>query len=185
VARSTATINCPPAPARGPARARTGGFTLAESLIASVVLAIAIVGIAGTLAASYQQSNARGNTTTALNLAQQLMEEVAAKSIDPPAGQANKPGWAQGQTDRRLYDTIDDYHGYADFSGTIQAANGSTVNLSNGGSYQRSVNVESGAVPAGLTGPAADFVMVTISVNMPDNQVIRVSQLFTRVTRFR
>jgi type II secretory pathway pseudopilin PulG len=161
------------------------GYTLAESLIASVVLAIAIVAIAGTLAASYQQNNVRGNTTTAINLAQQLMEEIAAKPIALPVGQTNKPGWQQGQTDRRLYDTIDDYNGYADFSGSIQAANGSTINLSNGGSYQRSVSVQSGAVPAGLTGPPEDFVMVTITVKMPHNQTHSVSQLVTRVTRLR
>ena len=163
---------------------RAGGYTLAESLIASVVLAIAIVGIAGTLAASYQQNSVRGNTTTALSLAQQLMEEMAAKPMDPPAGQTNKPGWQQGQTDRRLYDTLDDSDGYADLSGSIQAADGSTINLSNGGTYQRSVSMQSG-VPAGLTGPGADFVMVTVTVQMPRNQVVSVSQLFTRVTRFR
>jgi hypothetical protein len=98
------------------------------------------------------------------------MEEIAAKPIDLPATQTNKPGWQQGQADRRQYDTLDDYNGYTDFSGTIQAADGSTVNLSNGGSYQRSVAVQSGAVPAGLTGPPEDFVMVTVTVKMPHNQ---------------
>ena len=178
MARSTATIS-----RRRPLGA--GGYTLAESLIASVVLAIAIVAIAGTLSASYQQNTVRGNTTTALALAQQLMEEIAAKPISLPDGQTNKPGWQQGQTDRRQYDTIDDYNGYADFSGSIQAANGSTVNLSDGGSFQRSVTAQSGAVPAGLTGPPEDFVMVTVTVKMPHNQSSSVSQLITRVTRFR
>lgn len=177
MARSTALTNAH----RGAAR----GYTLAESLIASVVLAIAIVAIAGTLAASYQQNAIRGNTTSAMNLARQLMEEIAAKPIDLPAGQTNNPGWQNGQTDRRQYDTIDDYNGYTDFSGTIQAADGSTVNLSEGGTYQRSVTVQSGAVPAGLTGPAADFVMVTVSVKMPHSQNMSVSQLMTRTTRLR
>ncbi|MEA2708341.1 MAG: hypothetical protein QOF78_942 [Phycisphaerales bacterium] len=176
MARSTKIIN---------PRLRACGYTLAESLIASVVLAIAIVGIAGTLAASYQQNTVRGNTTTALNLAQQLMEEIAAKPLELPVGQTNQPGWAQGQTDRRQYDTINDYHGYADLSGTIQSADGGTINLSDGGSYQRSVSVQSGAVPAGLTGPANDFVMVTVTVKMPHQQTTSVSQLFTRVTRYR
>jgi len=189
VARSTAAISRPPARfARTARRTRRAGYTLAESLIASVVLAIAIVAISGTLAASYQQNTTRGNTTTAINLAQQLMEEIAAKPIALPADQVNKPGWPQGQTDRRLYDTVDDYNGYADFSSSIQAADGTTVNLSNGsnGSFQRSVTVQSGAVPAGLTGPPADFVMVTVTVKMPQTeQNISVSQLMTRVTRLR
>src|SRR5688500_16411008 len=126
---------------------RAGGYTLAESMIASVVLAASVVGIAGTLAASYQQNTVRGNTTTALNLAQQLMEEIGAKPVELPAGQTNNPGWSNGQTDRRQYDTVDDYNGYTDFSSAVQAANGTTVNLNNGGTYQRTVSVQSGATP--------------------------------------
>ena len=186
MARSTALTNLRQQRAGKLRRAgRRAGYTLAESLIASVVLAIAIVAISGTLAASYQQNAIRDHTTTALTLAQQLMEEIAAKPISLPSGQTNKPGWQQGQTDRRHYDTIDDYNGYADFSSAIQAADGSTVNLSDDGSYQRSVKVQSGAVPAGLTGPPEDFVMVTVTVKMPHNQSSSVSQLITRVTRFR
>src|SRR5215207_5072256 len=114
VARSTRITNrC------GGPRARAGGFTLAESLIASVVLAAAVVGIAGTLAASYQQDTVRGNITTAINLAQQLMEEIAARPLELTSGATNKPGWSSGQTDRRQYDTIDDYNGYTDFSSSI------------------------------------------------------------------
>jgi Tfp pilus assembly protein PilV len=164
---------------------RRAGYTLAESLIASVVLAASVVGIAGTLAASYQQNTVRGNTTTALNLAQQLMEEIAAKPVELASGLTNKPGWSNGQTDRRQYDTIDDYDGYTDFSGSVQSANGTTLDLSNGGTYQRTVSVTSGAVPSGLTGPASDFLLVTVTVSMPHNQSTSVSQLFTRVTHYR
>jgi Tfp pilus assembly protein PilV len=148
-------------------------------------MAVAVVGIAGTLAASYQQDTVRGNTTTALNLAQQLMEEIAAKPIELASGVTNKPGWSSGQTDRRLYDTIDDYNGYTDFSGSIQTASGTTLNLSDGGSYERSVTVTSNALPSGLTGPSSDFVLVTVTVTMPHNQSTSVSQVFTRVTYYR
>jgi hypothetical protein len=113
------------------------------------------------------------------------MEEIAAKPVALPPTQVNRPGWQQGQTDRRQYDTLDDYNGYADISSAIQAADGSTVNLNSGGSYQRSVSVQSGALPAGLTGPPEDFVMVTVTVSMPHNRSESVSQLFTRVTRLR
>ena len=178
MARSTKTTN----PCRS--AIRRGGYTLAESLIASVVLAASVVGIAGTLSASYQQNTVRGNTTTALNLAQQLMEEIAARPVELTTG-TNQPGWSNGQTDRRQYDTIDDYNGYTDLSGAIQAANGTTLNLSNGGTYQRTVTITSGAVPSGLTGPSSDFVLVTVTVSMPHNQSASVSQLFTRVTHYR
>lgn len=166
------------------ARARAG-YTLAESLIASVVLAASVVGIAGTLSASYKQNAVRGNQTIALALAQQLMEEIAARPLELPATQTNKPGWSGGQTDRRQYDTIDDYHGYADLSNSIAAADGSTLDLGNGETYTRSVQVTTNALPAGLTGTASDFVMVTITVAMSHGQQTQVSQLFTRVTVYR
>jgi len=160
-------------------------FTLAESLIASVVLAASVVGISSVLSASYQQSGIRGNMNTALELAQELMEEIAATPMDVPTGQTNKPGWSSGQTDRTQYDTLDDYNGYTDTSGSIQAWDGSSLDLGNGGSFTRTVTVTSSALPSGMTGTAADFMLVTVTVQMPHSQSISISQLFTRVTMYR
>jgi prepilin-type N-terminal cleavage/methylation domain-containing protein len=154
------------------------GFTLAESLIASVVLAAAVVGIAGTLSASYQQSSVRGNMNTALQLAQALMEEIASRPIDVPSGQTDKPGWISGQTDRTQYDNVIDYNGYTDVGSSITAWNGSTIDLSN-------VYVTQNALPSGMTGTASDFYLVTVTVQMPKSQSISISQLFTRVTMYR
>src|SRR5436190_20655919 len=95
------------------------GFTLAESLTASVVLAAAVVGIAGSLSASYQQSAVHGDSAIALDLARELMEEVSAKPFDPATGATNAAGWPS-VTDRTLYDTIDDYNGYSDSGATIK-----------------------------------------------------------------
>jgi type II secretory pathway pseudopilin PulG len=166
---------------------RRRGFTLAESLIASVVLAAAVIGIAGTLSASYQQSSVRGNLNTALTLAQQLMEETAARPIDAPSGTTDKPGWSSGQTDRTQYDTLGDFNGYTDVSSSIKAFDGSTMDLGDGGSYTRSVSVTSSAKPAALSGtaPASDFYLVTVTVQMPHGESTSISQLRTHVTMYR
>ena len=162
-------------------------YTLAESMIASVVLAASVIGIAGTLGASYRQNAVRGDLGTALQLAQQLMEEISARTLDLPAGQTNKPGWSAGQTDRTQYDTIDDYNGYTDSSNSIRAWNGSTYDLGGGESYTRRVTVLANAKPSGLAGtaPASDFVLVTVSVQMPRGQATSISQFFTRATVMR
>lgn len=154
-------------------------------MIASVILAASVIGLAGVLAASYQQSAVRGNTATALALAQQLMEEIASKPLDLPVYVTNQPGWSSGQVDRRQYDTIDDYNGYVDVSGSIQTQSGAIVNLGDGGAYTRIVSVTPGAQPAGLTGPAGDFVEVTVTIQMPRSQELSISQLFTRATLYR
>ncbi len=154
-------------------------------MIASVVLAASVIGISGVLSASYKQSDIRGNMNTALELAQQLMEEIASTPMDVPAGQANKPGWSAGQTDRTQYDTIDDFNGFTDTSGSIQAWDGSMLDLGDGGSYTRTVTVTSNALPTGMTGTAGDFMLVTVTVQMPHSQSISISQLFTRVSMYR
>jgi Tfp pilus assembly major pilin PilA len=155
------------------------GYTLAEAMIASVVLAICAVGIASVLGASYQQSAVRGNMGTAMSLAQQLMEEISGKPLDAPAS-PDKPGWSSGVTDRRLYDTVDDFNGYTDVGSAIQTSDGTPVDLGDGGSYTRIVSVQSNAKPSGLPGNAADFVLVTVTVKMPRGQQTSVSQLITR-----
>ena len=151
-------------------------------MIASVVLAASVVGIATALSASYQQNAVRGNTTTALTLAQQLMEEIASKPMELPAYMTNRPGWSAGAVDRRQYDTIDDYHGYSDVSSSIQTVDGTQYNLGDGGAYTRTVTVTPSARPTGLTGPAEDFMKVTITVQMPRSQSLSIEQYFTRAT---
>ena len=163
---------------------RAAGFTLAEAMIASVVLAVAVIGISWTLAASYQQNEVRGNKTTALSLAQQLMEDIASKPMDPPAS-GDHGGWAAGYTNRSLYDTIDDYNGYTDTSSALPMGDGTTIDAGDGGSYTRSVTVTGNALPSGLTGTSSDFMLVTVTVSMPQHQSMSLAQLFTRATILR
>jgi len=84
------------------------GFTLIESLIATVVLAAAVVGIAGTLASTYQQQKDQVSASEATQLARQLMEEISAKPFVAPAG-SNIAGWSAGNKNRATYDEIADY----------------------------------------------------------------------------
>jgi len=185
VERHTRITNAPRAARRPrPSVAWRRGFTLAEAMIASVVLAIAVVGISSVLAASYKQSSVRGNTSTALALAQQLMEEIASRPMSVAAGQTDQPGWSTGHTDRTQYDTIGDYNGYTDTSGAV-AADGATFDLGNGDAYTRTVSVQSNALPSGFSGTASDFVLVTVTVSMPHSQSLSISQLFTRTNLLR
>jgi len=148
------------------------------------VLAVAVVGISWTLAASYQQNAVRGNKSTALALAQQLMEEISSKPMDPPAS-GDHIGWAGGCYNRTLYDTIDDYNGYTDASSALKTSDGVTIDAGDGGAYTRKVAVTTNALPSGLTGTASDFMLVTITVTMPKQQSLTLSQLFTRTTIYR
>ena len=61
------------------------------------------------------------------------------------------------------------------------------MDLSDGGSYTRTVTVTANAMPAGLggTAPSSDFYLVTVTVHMPHSQSVSIAQLRTRVTMYR
>jgi len=62
---------------------------------------------------------------------------------------------------------------------------GTVIDVGDGGSYTRKVAVTTNALPSGLTGTASDFMLVTITVTMPKQQSLTLSQLFTRTTIYR
>ena len=155
------------------------GFTLAESLIASVVLAAAVVGIAGALGASYKQTAVSEDSATALDLGRELMEEVAARPFEVSG--ANAAGWPT-VSDRTRYDTIDDFNGYTDTSNAIAMSSGSSVDAGNGSVFTRAVTVQSGTMPTGMTGNTGDFATVTVTVTSPSGEAYTLSQLCTRAT---
>jgi prepilin-type N-terminal cleavage/methylation domain-containing protein len=161
------------------------GFTLAESLVASVVLAIAVVAVAGTLTATYQSLSAGAGTSEAVAMARQLIEEIAAKPFFVNAPAVDSAGFAGGNLNRATFDTIDDYHGFTDTSSAIKKLDGATVatGSSGGGIYTRSVSITTGVRPIGhTTAPAADFALVTVTVTKPSGEQIKMSQLVTRST---
>jgi prepilin-type N-terminal cleavage/methylation domain-containing protein len=124
------------------ARLQRSGFTLIESLIASVVLAIAVVGIAGALGASFKQTSALDNDAAAVAVARALLEEAASK---PFAASTAASKASAGNLDRSTYTNVADYHGYHDTSPFTTFAGG-TVDLGTG--YTRSVTY---TVPASVT----------------------------------
>ncbi len=157
-----------------------GGFTLVESLIASVVLATAVVGIAGTLAASYQQSRDQVSSAEATQLARQLMEEISAKPFEVPTGTADTAGFASGNINRATFDDVSDYHGFTDQSTSIKTLGGATQSFGAAGPYTRSVTVTSGAVPSGHTAPAGDFKLAKVSVTRPRGEPVVLCKVFAR-----
>src|SRR5690349_12721675 len=93
-------------------RGARGGFTLAEALLASVVLAVAVLGISQLTGASSQQSEALRQDARAVALARELMEEIASKPFtDPSIANANEEyqlGPDTGETSSRsTWDNID------------------------------------------------------------------------------
>lgn len=157
------------------------GFTLLEAMIASMILALATVAVLGPVMASHQQAEEIDEGSQALVLAQQLMEEITAKPFADPTDGNTVMGPEMDETDRSLFDNVDDYNGYRDRSRSLQARSGANVGDAAGGAYERSVNVEYRLSPAGGVVVSGDFALVTVTVTSPDRAPVRVYKLVARV----
>lgn len=158
------------------------GFTLAESLIASVVLAIAVVGVATTIAASHQQTGSVEQSSAAVAAARQLMEEIAAKPLVAAAADAT-PGYKGGQANRAMYDTINDYDGYADES-PLKTLEGEKLSIGMA-KLARKVEVSYPTALFGTTAAAGEFAVVEVSVGDVEGNDCVLRRLVARTARER
>ncbi len=158
---------------------RRRGFTLVEALIASVVLAVCVMGVAATLAASSQQTQVMDESSIATMLGRQLMEEIASKPF-PISGVTTNPGWPTS-SDRSTYDDAADYDGYTDQT-PITTLSGQQIDP--GGTYTRSVAVTRRVNPSDTPG-VGNFALVTVTVTEPCGKQAALSRLMANVTQSR
>jgi Tfp pilus assembly protein PilV len=167
--------------------ARATAFTLAEGMMAVVVLAMAVGAMMGPITASYQQTRTVKQTTTAISMAQQLLDEIVSKPFVDPTDLSMTLGPEADELGRSSFDNIDDYHGYHDSTDTTAAdsmktAAGATITWDSNDIYSRAVTVEYRATPDGPAVAAGDYLMVSVKVTMPHGQV-SVQRLACRYTR--
>jgi prepilin-type N-terminal cleavage/methylation domain-containing protein len=148
----------------------SAGFTLIESLMASVVLAIAVVGVAGTLAASHAQAAVTEETARATALCRQLIEEIASKPVVATDATA---GWPT-QTDRALYDSIGDYSGYSELNPPLMLS-GATTGVAEG--FSRSVTLTYPTTLFGQTVTAGDWVLISVRTKDASGRSITLNRL--------
>jgi type II secretory pathway pseudopilin PulG len=158
-------------------RRRRSGFTLAEAFIASVVLALCVVGVASVLASSSQQSRATDEAAVTTALGKQLLEEIASKPF-PISGVTTNPGWLQGNTNRSTYDDAGDYNGYTD-STPITALSGAVIDP--GGTYTRTVAFTQRINPSDTPGNG-DFALISVTVTTPSGASTVFSRIISNVT---
>jgi len=158
------------------------GFTLAESLVASVILAVAAIAIVAPIMAARQQTAAADTTSEALSLARQLLEEITAKPFSDPTDGNTVLGPEADETGRSLFDNVDDYSGYSDSSSGLSMLSGVGVNPTSSVQYTRTVSVEYRASPSSPAVSSGDFALVTVTVTPSQGGPVQLSQLVTRVS---
>jgi Tfp pilus assembly protein PilV len=149
------------------------GFLLIEAMIATVVLAVAALGIASLLLSAHEQQESIRETNTATLLGRQLMEEIAAKPFGPSTPVVARP----------LMTYANQYNGYHDSTTALTTlGNGETAGVGDGELYSRAVTITAAATPTGSTAPASDLQWVTVTVTTPSGQSVVLSRLLTNVT---
>ena len=180
-------------PAREPAARRPivgqrSAFTLAEGLLAAVVLAVAVAGLMAPMSASYQQTRNVKQTAQAISMAQQLLDEIISRPFADPTDLSTTLGPEADETGRTYFDNIDDYHGYHDSTDSkaadfMKAVGGQSIGWNSADIYRRSVTVEYRSTPAGAAVATGDFVVVCVKVTMPHGQQVSVWRLVGRFPR--
>ena len=157
-------------PGHSPSRRRPG-FSVVEGMVASAVLAIAVIGVAGPLVASSEHASVARERGGALTVARQLMEQIAAHPLRNGAPTPLGPTLPYEDTPAK-YDTIGDFNGYLDTPAAPTAATG------NDATYTRSVTVEYRTASFDPSANVTDFALVTVTVVTPRKETLRVARLF-------
>jgi hypothetical protein len=156
-------------------------ISIVESLMASTVLAIAVVGIAGPIGAAGEQAELVRERGTALVLARQLLEEIASKPLCDGGTTCHLgPERSSGESERSKFDSGDDYHQYHDTTADLYNLSGQRIGYDAGAVYTRDVNVEYRATIAGAAAASGDFAVVTVTVTTPHRQAIKVYRLLCK-----
>ena len=168
--------------------ARAKAFTLAEGMMAVVVLAMAVGAMMGPLTASYQQTRTVKQTTTAISMAQQLLDEILSKPFVDPTDLSMTLGPEADELGRASFDNMDDYNGYHDStdpnaSDAIKLSSGAVVGWNSTDIYRRSVAVEYRATPSGAAAAAGDYLVVKVTVTLPHGQTVSVQRMVCQYPR--
>ncbi|MEM8783153.1 MAG: prepilin-type N-terminal cleavage/methylation domain-containing protein [Planctomycetota bacterium] len=148
---------------RRPTRPRPAGFTLAEVLIASAILAFAAAALSQAVLSGQAHTYHALHEAKAVSLLQSTMDEVLTRPYADPDGDTT-PGPDAGETDPTLFDALDDYEGLARDAGSLTDAHGRTMPAA----YQRfsvAVGVEAmNTGPIGVLGTDSDGVQIKVGV---------------------
>jgi MSHA pilin protein MshD len=151
------------------------GFTLLESLLAAVVLAMAVAAITMPFAAGAQNARTDATRSLAVCLAEEMMEEILLKPFYDPAG-VSTPGPEAGET-RATFNCIDDYDGYYEGPGNIASFDGVKLNTPESQGMSRQVTASYVYVSGQSTALPASFICVKVDVTLNGALVASVSRL--------
>lgn len=161
-------------------RTRRRGFTLAEALLATTVLAI--VGATATLpfVAGMQNIQEAAKLDRAVSLGQALMEEIMARPFDVVTTTASPSTPALGTLDRSKYFTILQFNGYSEDGVQPLNFDGTVINDPLYAGYKRVVSVAAISYPGQDPVDTGNLVHVQVQVFLNKLMIVRLDRLAAR-----
>lgn len=139
------------------------GITLVETLIASTILASASLTVTYAVVAGQSQVRASEDILRAVDLGEDLMDEILRLPYDDPNG-ASDPGPEDTENARTDFDNTDDYHGYVERANGVIDSQGDLYSTAYQGFIRRVSVTASTQFDAGL-GVDIDGLIVRVFVN--------------------
>ena len=161
---------------------RRRGFTLAEAMMAVVVLGIAAVGVLIPFVSGTAVRLEGIQRTLAARLASDLMEQVIRRPFHDPNGTEYDviPGPDAGGTGFAAYDNIYDFYGYGEEKGQVKDATGAVFTDPMYANFSRNVICDYVYVPPqpAESDPAkCEFISITVKVEYKGREVAAISRL--------
>ena len=93
-------------------RRRSGGFTLVEAVVCTLIVGVMLVGAVSTIGASRRAGQGISDRATARVLASDLLAEIVTKAYAEPGGGAMGADAGEQSLSRATFDDVDDYNNY-------------------------------------------------------------------------
>jgi len=160
-----------------PGQARRG-FTLAEALLASVLLAASIFAVTVPFASAARNQQIEARRAMACGLAEALMEEILAHRFsDETEDYAFHVGPDPGESSRALFDNIDDYDGYGEKPGGIVNVAGEVIDDPAAFGLSRHVTAKYVYVTGQDKSQQPSFIRITVEVRYDGQPVVSLTRL--------
>ena len=141
---------------------RRRGLTLLECLIAIALLAACVIALTVPFQASADIELEDARRTLATSLATEMMEEILAKDFDDLAGSDSGTSWAGLK--RSGFDSMNDYHGYAEPAGSVCDIHGVAMDDPASQGLSREVTVAYVYLPGQDTSQPQNFAWIQVVV---------------------
>ena len=158
------------------------GFTLAEAMMAVVVLGIAAAGVLLPFVSGTAVRLEGIQRTLAARLASDLMEQIIRRPYHDPNGTEYDviPGPDAGKTGFAAYDNIYDFYGYTETEGQVKDAAGAVFTDPMYANFSRNVICDYVYVPPQPeeSDPAkCEFISITVKVEYSGKEMAAISRL--------